>query len=148
MTIAINSHIYVKSGCNLDLKTNKGTIFSPGYGVTNYPPVLLCSWLIQTEAGHPLLLRFRDFRLQENVDYVQVQLFFSHTYCCKFAFMCYETVNNSNIHIKSNLSIRVFLKKSRYGFNHILPCYKVVFKKVKCKNNYLYKNTHKLKIYK
>lgn len=73
LTIGINLLIL---GCNLDLKTNKGMIFSPGYGVANYPPVLLCSWLIQTEAGRPLLLRFRDFRLQENMDYVQVHFVF------------------------------------------------------------------------
>lgn len=73
LTIGMNLLIL---GCNLDLKTNRGTIFSPGYGLANYPPVLLCSWLIQTEAGRPLLLRFRDFRLQENMDYVQVHFVF------------------------------------------------------------------------
>lgn len=73
LTIGMNLLIL---GCNLDLKTSKGMIFSPGYGVANYPPVLLCSWLIQTEAGRPLLLRFRDFRLQENMDYVQVHFGF------------------------------------------------------------------------
>lgn len=73
LTIGMNLLIL---GCNLDLKTSKGMIFSHGYGVANYPPVLLCSWLIQTEAGRPLLLRFRDFRLQENMDYVQVQFGF------------------------------------------------------------------------
>nr|XP_022325864.1 uncharacterized protein LOC111125916 isoform X1 [Crassostrea virginica] len=63
-----------RRGCNLSLKMNQGTIFSPGYGVTNYPPVLHCSWVLQSNNGQPLLLRFKDFRLQENVDFVQVFL--------------------------------------------------------------------------
>ena len=66
--------LFFLEGCNLSLKMNQGTIFSPGYGVTNYPPVLHCSWLLQSNNGQPLLLRFKDFRLQENVDFVQVNV--------------------------------------------------------------------------
>lgn len=33
-------------GCNFDLKINRGTIFSFGYGVVNYLLVFLCFWLI------------------------------------------------------------------------------------------------------
>ncbi|XP_061169998.1 sushi, von Willebrand factor type A, EGF and pentraxin domain-containing protein 1-like [Saccostrea echinata] len=62
-----------KTGCDLKIRSDRGTIFSPGYGVTNYPPVLQCSWLIQSENDQPLLLRFNDFRLQDK-DFVQVYL--------------------------------------------------------------------------
>ncbi|XP_062603015.1 uncharacterized protein LOC134264744 [Saccostrea cucullata] len=65
--------MHYKTGCDMNIQRDSGSIFSPGYGVTNYPPVLHCTWLIQSKNGQALLLRFNDFRLQDK-DYVQVYL--------------------------------------------------------------------------
>lgn len=58
-------------GCNFEIKANTGKIFSPGYGVVNYPGVLECFWSITSMNQRPVRLIFDQFDLENN-DFVKV----------------------------------------------------------------------------
>ncbi|XP_061175608.1 sushi, von Willebrand factor type A, EGF and pentraxin domain-containing protein 1-like [Saccostrea echinata] len=62
-----------KEGCMLDLM-QQGKIFSPGYEIGNYPSNVTCTWHIHRNSGEtrPISLRFTDFKLKLNSDYVEI----------------------------------------------------------------------------
>ena len=57
--------------CNFNIQSNTGTIFSPGYGVVNYPGALECFWAISSVHGRPLRLTFTDYEVENGKDFVQ-----------------------------------------------------------------------------
>ena len=54
------------------LTTDTGTIQSPGYGMTTYPGIALCSWLIKPTLATSIRLVFEDFDLEEYIDFLEV----------------------------------------------------------------------------
>lgn len=51
-----------------------GTIYSPGYEVGSYPSNVTCAWILTRNTGEtkPISLRFTEFKLKSNSDYVEV----------------------------------------------------------------------------
>eukprot|EP00105_Crassostrea_gigas_P030833 XP_011453294.1 PREDICTED: uncharacterized protein LOC105346438 isoform X1 [Crassostrea gigas] len=62
-----------KEGCNIEMKQH-GTIYSPGYEVGSYPSNVTCAWILTRNTGEtkPISLRFTEFKLKSNSDYVEV----------------------------------------------------------------------------
>ncbi|XP_043197541.1 uncharacterized protein LOC122368017 [Amphibalanus amphitrite] len=63
--------IKYRAGCDVTLKADNGSVYSPVYGLADYPTNLQCDYLIQRPAGGPLSLRFTHLNLDET-DAVQV----------------------------------------------------------------------------
>ena len=63
----------VPAGCDVTLRANNGSLYSPAYGVADYPTNLECDYLIQRPDGGPLSLRFTHLTLDQT-DGVQVSL--------------------------------------------------------------------------
>ncbi|XP_043234344.1 uncharacterized protein LOC122387849 [Amphibalanus amphitrite] len=63
--------IKYRAGCDVTLKADNGSLYSPVYGLADYPTNLQCDYLIQRPAGGPLSLRFTHLNLDET-DAVQV----------------------------------------------------------------------------
>ena len=61
----------VMAGCDVTLKADNGSLYSPAYSVADYPTNLQCDYLIQRPGGGPLSLRFTHLTLDET-DGVQV----------------------------------------------------------------------------
>ncbi|KAJ8316095.1 LOW QUALITY PROTEIN: hypothetical protein KUTeg_006109 [Tegillarca granosa] len=61
----------VSLGCDFDITSNNGTIKSPAHGVSSYPPLVTCTWLIKSESGRDIKLTFEAFDLDTG-DFVQV----------------------------------------------------------------------------
>uniref|UniRef100_K1REE8 CUB and sushi domain-containing protein 1 n=1 Tax=Magallana gigas TaxID=29159 RepID=K1REE8_MAGGI len=62
-----------KEGCNIEMK-QQGTIYSPGYKVGSYPSNVTCAWILTRNTGEakPISLRFTEFNVKSNSDYVEV----------------------------------------------------------------------------
>ncbi|XP_065921906.1 CUB and sushi domain-containing protein 3 [Magallana gigas] len=62
-----------KEGCIIEMK-QQGTIFSPGYKVGSYPSNVTCAWILTRNTGEtkPISLRFTEFKLKSNSDYVEL----------------------------------------------------------------------------
>ena len=64
------------TGCDVKLTSDTGVIQSPGYGVTMYPGIAFCSWLISPTSASSIRLVFEDFDLEENIDFLKVSHYF------------------------------------------------------------------------
>lgn len=72
--LRIQSDCYIAfEGCNVEMK-QQGTIYSPGYKVGRYPSNVTCAWILTRNTGEvkPISLRFTEFKLKSNSDYVEV----------------------------------------------------------------------------
>ena len=49
-----------------------GIVQSPGYGVTSYPGVASCSWLITPSMESSIRLMFQDLDLEDSKDFLEV----------------------------------------------------------------------------
>jgi len=47
---------------------------SPGYGVVNYPNYQICKWNITEPTGRSMRLRFDDFVMGDDNDFIEVSL--------------------------------------------------------------------------
>ncbi|XP_076110499.1 uncharacterized protein LOC143079160 isoform X5 [Mytilus galloprovincialis] len=63
-----------REGCNFQIKSNAGTIFTPGFGVVNYPGVLQCFWSITSVNERQLRLQFNEYDVENAMDYLQAWL--------------------------------------------------------------------------
>ncbi|XP_060597832.1 ovochymase-1-like [Ruditapes philippinarum] len=66
-----------KHGCKQTINaTEDGFILSPYFGVSNYPPDLICTWTLQALDGEVIRLQFNTFRLENtrrcSRDYLRV----------------------------------------------------------------------------
>ena len=59
-------------GCDMVLTSVTGVIQSPGYGITSYPSVASCSWLISPSVETSIRLVFLDFDLENGMDFLEV----------------------------------------------------------------------------
>ena len=68
--------LFIYKGCSLTMNSQQGAISSPGYQLNRYPSNVTCSWHLMSNPGEtkPISLRFTDFKLKENSDFVEVNL--------------------------------------------------------------------------
>ncbi|XP_060063967.1 sushi, von Willebrand factor type A, EGF and pentraxin domain-containing protein 1-like [Ylistrum balloti] len=60
-------------GCDVILNEDMGMVFSPGYGVLNYPAYQNCSWtLVASQGRRPTLLFDEEFHLEDGYDFLQI----------------------------------------------------------------------------
>uniref|UniRef100_A0A8W8JUW8 Uncharacterized protein n=1 Tax=Magallana gigas TaxID=29159 RepID=A0A8W8JUW8_MAGGI len=66
-------HLKYKEGCNIEMN-QQGTIYSPGYKVGSYPSNVTCAWILTRNTGEakPISLRFTEFKVKSNSDYVEL----------------------------------------------------------------------------
>ncbi|KAB7498637.1 Fibropellin-1 [Armadillidium nasatum] len=57
-------HIRYYSGCSITIEGDSGTIYSPAYGVTNYPNNQECDYLVRKPGGGRLSIKFSDFKVE------------------------------------------------------------------------------------
>ena len=67
--------VFFPAGCDIVLTSVTGVIQSPGYGITSYPAIASCSWLISPSVETSIKLMFLDFDLEGGKDFLEVLVY-------------------------------------------------------------------------
>ena len=81
-------------GCGGVITAADGIVMSPGYDVVNYPNYQICRWNITEPSGRSMRLKFEDFVMGDDKDFVEVCLSFreKHIFSCLVLYLDSVTI--------------------------------------------------------